>query len=242
LLKSVKDVLRSAARTAGYDIRRRSVESDPMHRLVVALQRFAVDVVFDVGANAGQFATSLRSAGYAGRIVSFEPLPEPHARLCEQAVRDPLWQVHPRGALGDRDGEVVINVAANSLSSSALPMLPLHEAAAQGSAYVGSECVPLCRLDGIADTYLREGNRAFLKIDTQGFEWQVLDGAEATLPRCVGVLCELSFVPLYADQKLWRAMLERFERAGYTLWGLQPGFADPRDARMLQADATFFRP
>ena len=74
----------------------------------------------------------------------------------------------------------------------------------------------------------------------QGFEWQVLTGAEQTLPSIHGVLCELSLVVLYEGQHLWREMIDRLEAAGFTLWGLQPGFMDRR-GRNLQSDAIFFR-
>ena len=81
-----------------------------------------------------------------------------------------------------------------------------------------------------------------LKIDTQGFEWQVLDGAEETLSKCQGVLCELSLVPLYEGQRLWLEVIERLNSMGFTLWGVQSGgFTDDQNGRTLQIDAIFFR-
>jgi len=241
MLRSPKQWLRSTLRMAGYDVRRITVESDPAHQLAVALRRFEVETVFDVGANAGQFASGLRSAGYTGSIVSFEPLSAPHASLSQRARKDPLWTVHAPLALGERDGEITIHVAGNSLSSSALDMLPLHAQAAAESAYVGSETVALARLDSIAPPYLTNARNAFLKIDVQGLEAQVLAGAAESLPRFVGVLCELSLVPLYAGQPLWLELVEQLARHGYTLWSLREGFTDPRDGRTLQVDGTFFR-
>ena len=241
MLLSPKEWLRSTLRRVGYDIRRITVESDPSHQLAVALRHFQVDTVFDVGANVGQFASGLRSAGYGGSIVSFEPLSAPHAALSGRARPDPLWTVHAPVALGNRDGEIAIHVAGNSLSSSGLEMLPLHAQAAAESAYVGSETVALARLDSIAPTYLTQARNAFLKIDVQGLEAQVLAGAAETLPRFVGVLCELSLVPLYAEQPLWLEIVERLTQHGYTLWSLREGFTDPRDGRTLQVDGTFFR-
>ena len=77
-------------------------------------------------------------------------------------------------------------------------------------------------------------------IDTQGFEWEVLDGASDTFVRARGVLCELSLVPLYEGQRLWLDLIERLESAGFVHWSFPKGLTDPRDGRTLQVDAIFF--
>ncbi|WP_410175184.1 FkbM family methyltransferase, partial [Nodularia spumigena] len=109
----------------------------------------SVDLVFDIGANTGQFATELRSIGYKGRIVSFEPLSDAHKKLNQEAARVSQWQVHPRIAIGDFNGEIEINIAGNSVSSSVLPMLEAHATAAVKSAYISTEKVAIARLDSI---------------------------------------------------------------------------------------------
>lgn len=237
----IRSWVKHCLRAAGYDMHRLHPAVSPGQQLHLALKKFGVDLVFDVGANTGQFSESLRSFGYTGRIVSFEPLADVHAQLAAAAARDPKWQVHPRVAVGDAEGTVDINVAGNLASSSILPMLDGHTAAAAESAYVGVERVPIARLDAVAGPYLRGASAPFLKIDTQGFEQHVLDGASGILPRLRGVLCELSLVPLYEGQPLWTEMLARLAADGFTLWAIQPGFTDFRDGRTLQFDAIWFR-
>jgi FkbM family methyltransferase len=236
-----KRVVKALINAAGFDLHRLTPGSHSGLQLQRALTRFEVDVVLDVGANVGQFAESLRSVGYGGQLVSFEPLSTAHRQLSEKAKRDPKWQVHARAAIGNRDGEIAINVAGNSVSSSVLPMLESHSSAATGSVYVGTESVPMYKLDSVAPEYLGGFRNPFLKLDTQGFEWQVLDGAHVVLPRMRGVLCELSLVPLYEGNRLWLDMIRRLEGDGFTLWSIQRGFTDPRDGRTLQVDAMFFR-
>jgi FkbM family methyltransferase len=209
-------------------------------QLMRGFRRFSVDLVFDVGANTGQFARDIREGGFKGRIVSFEPLSDAHRKLIAAAAGDPLWFVHERSALGDREGSVALNISGNSVSSSILEMAATHAAAAPGSAYVGQEETSLATLDAVAPRYLSGSRHPFLKIDTQGFEWQVLTGARETLPVIQGVLCELSLVVLYEGQHLWRDIVDCLEDAGFSLWGLQPGFMD-QDGRNLQSDALFFR-
>lgn len=229
------------ANAAGFEIRRLRGVANPSFQLALALGFFSVDTVIDVGANVGQFGAGLRKSGYKGRIVSFEPLAEAHRGLSRRANRDPEWQVHERSAVGDFDGETTINVSANSVSSSLLPMLDAHRAAAGASAYIGAERTPIVRLDTALPRYLRPGNRAFLKIDTQGSEAQVLDGLGQRAADLVGIQLELSLVRLYDGQRLWLETIERIEAAGFTLWMLQPGFTDPGNGRTLQLDAVFFR-
>jgi FkbM family methyltransferase len=218
-----------------------SPSSNPDFQLLKALNRFEVDVILDVGANVGQFAAKMRELGYRGQIVSFEPLSAAHSELLRVASGDARWHVHPRTAIGDTDGITHINIAGNSVSSSLLPMTDRHRSAAIKSAYVGTESVPVHRLDSIAHEYMGDREAVFLKIDTQGFEWRILDGASATLPRLRGILCELSLVPLYEGQRLWLDVISRLESAGFTLWSILKGFTDARDGRTLQVNAVFFR-
>ena len=157
------------------------------------------------------------------------------------ASRDPAWHIHEQAAIGDQDGYIEINIAGNSVSSSVLPMLESHSSAALDSAYVSSERVPIVRLDSVAPQYLQPNSSLFIKIDTQGFEWQVLDGASETLKLAKGLLCELSLVPLYDKQRLWRDIIEQLEAEGFVLWALQKGFTDPRTGQSLQMDGIFLR-
>ena len=92
-------------------------------QMVASLQKFEINLILDVGANQGQFASEIRQCGYAGRIVSFEPLSKAHDKLIQASDGDTKWEVYPRCALGDHNGEVEINIAGNSESSSILPML-----------------------------------------------------------------------------------------------------------------------
>ena len=210
-------------------------------QIVSSLRKFEIDLVLDVGANTGQFASEIRHCGYAGRIVSFEPLSQAHGQLLQSSAEDHLWDVYPRCALGDHHGEVEINIAGNSESSSILPMLEAHLSAAPESAYEGKEIATIKTLDAVAGQYLKDADAPFLKIDTQGFDWLVLDGARHTLPQIKGILVELSLVPLYGGQHLWREVIDRLEAEGFTLWAFTPAFSNQASGRSLQVDGIFYR-
>jgi FkbM family methyltransferase len=200
-----------------------------------------IDLVLDVGANTGQFAIMLRKCGYKGQIVSFEPLLAEYEQLVRQAAKDPLWTVAPRMAIGDIDGEVSINVSANSVSSSIAGMLDAHLEAAPESFYVGSEKVPIARLDTLAGKYVPSTSRAFLKIDTQGYELQVLAGAKQLVPSLKGLQVELSLMPLYEGGGMFCETVRMINDFGFELYGLFDSFTDKRTGRMLQTDGIFFR-
>ena len=210
-------------------------------RLARQLNAHRIDVVFDVGANIGQFAETLRGGGFLGRIVSFEPSTDAHLTLTERARHDANWIVAPRMALGDHVGKISLNLAGNSASSSVLPMLTSHVSAAPESRYVGSEMVDLRALDSTASEFAEETDRVFLKLDVQGFEQKVLQGAQTFLERVVGIQIELSLIPLYDGERLFHPMLHDFEERGFEMWSLIPGLVDPGTGRLLQLDAIFFR-
>lgn len=216
---------------------------DPLARTVKLLDHHGITCVVDIGANDGGFATAIRDLGYAGRIISFEPLSGPFKALQRRSRSDRLWEAH-RLAAGDTTQQVTVNIAGNSaLSSSVLPMLDTHVAAAPASRYVGSEVVSQRRLDMVLPALgVDPGGRTFLKVDVQGYEERVLDGAASLFDDGVigGVQLELSLVPLYAGAMSYRQGLDRAERLGMTLMGLDPVFADPQTGRLLQADAVFF--
>jgi FkbM family methyltransferase len=217
-------------------------ESDWRQNLVRELALREVDVVLDVGANSGQYSTGLRQSGFSGRIISFEPLSKPFARLAHSAATDPLWDCR-QCALGDFDGATSMNVAGNAgASSSILPMLQSHQDVFPQANYVGTEDVKIHRLDSVAPEVLNPADAAFLKIDVQGFEKQVIDGADTTINQhCVGMQIELSFVSLYAGDMPAEEAFDLVGSLGFVLAGLAPGFIDIRNGRVLQADGVFFR-
>ena len=237
----LKHTIKKSFNTLGIEVHRFLPENSASARFLKALRKFEIDLVVDIGANNGQFAKELRAAGFQQPIISFEPLSSAHAKLIEASQYDPHWQIHARCAIGDQIGEIEINIAGNSVSSSILPMLSEHSNAAPHSIYLGSEKADITTVDKAILPYLLNSNAPLLKIDTQGYEWHVLNGATTTLPKVKGILMELSLVPLYEGQHLWLECMARLEAEGFTLWSLEPAFIDPVTGRVLQWDGLFFR-
>jgi len=210
--------------------------------LLSHLHRSQTDLVLDVGANAGQFALELFNAGFTGRIISFEPLSSAHTALCKAARNNPKWEVAPRCALGVTVGSAVINIAGNSFSSSLRPMLEPHLAAAPQSAYVGTEIVRVETLGSVIARRFPDGAPSFaLKIDTQGFEGEVLDGLGAHVEQCAAVLLEMPLDSLYGGASDLPTLFARLVKRDFRCVGLSAGYKNPRTGDAIEVDGLFVR-
>lgn len=229
------------ARKFGLEINRYNTSQSLSAKVGVQLAFHGVDCVLDVGANIGGYGRFIRSTGYIGNIVSFEPQAEAYEQLLAASQADTAWHIPPRMALGETASELEINVAGNSTSSSLLQMLPSHIESAPQSKFVGKEKVNVHRLDALDIAEINDAQRIYLKIDTQGYEMPVLLGANSILDRVVGIQVEMSVIPLYTGQILYQELLSWLARAGFLMWGIEPGFMNTETGQMLQFDGIFFR-
>lgn len=198
------------------------------------------DLVFDIGANTGQFAASCRQAGYRGAIASFEPQTGAFDKLTQNAAADDHWSTH-RLALSDHAGSASMHVSGNSASSSLLPLSAEHCNLFAGTDEVGSEEVRVATLD----EYTAEAGLAFesavLKLDVQGLELSVLRGAVESIARVSTVISEVNFAGLFDGQSKWLEVCSWLESHGFELKFLCDIESDPSGQRMLFADVVYTR-
>ena len=237
-----KRLLKKLLWKVGYDVNVFSPTKHSLSRRKHIIHQNRVKTVLDVGANAGQWATQLRNdLGYAHRIISFEPLNNAFQALQAVANKDAQWDVLQL-ALGRESGKVDINVANNSQSSSMLQMMDAHVASAPESQYIGTESIEVRRLDAIFQDLAIDSSPIYLKIDTQGFEEHVVDGAAGVLDRIDLIQLELSLVQLYEGEPLLETMCAKMRGLGYDVIALEEsGFSDPETGHLLQVDAIFKR-
>jgi FkbM family methyltransferase len=217
-----------------------ALKRDAYLRRALLLKRNHVNVVLDVGANTGQYATQLRRIGYGGKIISFEPVSRAFAKLAKKVQGDRAWFCSPV-ALGDQDTTAEILVADDDRASSFLPMLPAHRKVASYFQQKKKEPVRVRKLDSIFKDLCRPQDRVFLKLDAQGFERQILKGARLSLPKIAGLQIELSIVPLYKGEPEMLDQIAFIKKMGFQLMSLEYGFCDPKTGQMLQVDGIFFR-
>jgi FkbM family methyltransferase len=207
--------------------------------LIDFLRARAIDEVIDVGANTGQFAAMLRAAGYRGRITSLEPVAAVFAELQRRAAADPDWRTLNLAA-GAREESLEIGVAESSVFSSINPTTEAAAAFDRKSRRLATETIAVKPLDqlcaGLAGNIL-------LKIDTQGYEPRVLDGAAALLARVQGVLMELPCIHLYENSWTLAEAVGRMESLGFRLYQVEPvNFSKTEPAALVEIDCLFARP
>jgi FkbM family methyltransferase len=215
--------------------------SKETRNLVRVLEHHGVGLVFDIGANLGQYARRLRRGGYEGRIVSFEPLSRAHAALEEAAADDRGWTVAPRMAIGDSDRPVTINVSAESDMSSVLDFTAEMARLLDSSAYVGTEVASQARLEAVWPRYAGPEDSVMVKIDTQGTEHRVLDGARGVLKSARVLQIELSVVPVYQGEPSYLDTIARLDDLGFVPVLFIPGYFNRRTARLIGMDGVFVR-
>lgn len=202
------------------------VERYPMAKCLRALfELLQVDCVLDVGANVGQYGNFLRyEVGYTGRIVSFEPIPRNVAALRERASADAAWQVEPV-ALGATAGQASFNVTATSVFSSFLQPNAASTDLFHGESAV-TERIPVevRTLDDVLPALAQQYGfvRPYLKLDTQGFDLEVVKGGAAGMHRICGLQTEASVRPIYCDMPDYATTIKELEALGFELTGLFP--------------------
>jgi len=193
--------------------------------------------VVDVGANVGQFAVAAAKVLRSPRIFSFEPTPDCYDQL-RRATAGLGVECVPM-AVGDYDGPACINANLDSRSNSILDATDLNLREFPGARTQERIAVEVVRLD----TYMvgRSPPRpTLLKIDTQGFELQVLEGAVGFLDSVDWILIELSFEPMYRGERSAGEILAWLRDRGWRLQ--QPmDFLAGRGGRILQMDALLAR-
>ena len=210
------------------------------NRKNVLLER-KIDILFDVGANTGQYAQDARRQGYKGKIISFEPLPDAHKKLTKNSKKDPLWFVHERAALGSKKGSGIINVSENSYSSSFLKITQKLLSNTPDTRYIKKINVEITTLDSVFHFYVKKSDKVFLKIDTQGFESEVLKGSVKSLKNISGIQLEMSTEPLYQKQKTYEYFLTFLKKYNFRLWSIIPGYWNTKTGQMLQFDGIFIK-
>lgn len=160
-------------------------------------ERCGIDLIFDVGANAGQSYESFRWAGFQGPICSFEPNPEVFQRLQQHPGYD--WQRFPY-ALSDHSGQAKFYITDDDNSNSL--QRPL------GRAVVKEIAVPVHRLDEFWRQQNFTAQKVFLKIDTEGHDQDVIKGATGILDRIQLIMVESPARPRYEGEATIPDMLK----------------------------------
>jgi FkbM family methyltransferase len=188
-------------------------------RTMDLIRRLDINVVLDVGANRGFWSQHLRMSGYRGHIVSFEPIAANAAAIEAKRAGDPKWRAE-YCALGSEVGladfTVILSGAGDETVLSSF--LPIR----QKDARKRTEKVDVKRLDSFWPLLrgMAKEPRIFLKMDTQGYDPQVVAGAGAVIDHVHLLQSEIPVEPLYDGMTPYTAALRAYEDEGFRLMDL----------------------
>lgn len=198
----------------------RHAQSRYLHKL---LSTHSVDCVLDVGANTGQYHDYLRNeVEFNGTILSFEPNPACHEILKHKSRKDKKWHIF-RKALGNSIGVVNFNIMKDSQFSSFLDPIEKNFA---NSANVIERTIPVST-ETLDSLYLAlvekfQIERPFLKLDTQGYDLEVIKGAFGVIKNFCAIQTEISNIPIYKTIPTLPETLEFFKSCHFQLGTMFP--------------------
>lgn len=201
--------------------------------------RGPIQTVLDVGASRGEFARYCAACFPHAAIHAFEPLPACQAALQRVAAASSRVRVHAF-ALGDRAGEAEMFQNDYDPSSSVLPMMDRHRELWPKTTGSKKISVRMDTLDNVSGQIAIE-SPAFMKLDVQGFELHVLQGAQQVLPKVSTLMMEVLFEPLYENQAGFRTILNFMSERGFRFVEFVDERRDPARGALLYADAAFAR-
>ncbi|MGI9493498.1 MAG: FkbM family methyltransferase [Geminicoccaceae bacterium] len=192
--------------------------------------------IVDIGANRGQFATLARHLWPRADIHAIEPLQAPRTQLDSVAGMHCLTTHHV--AISSKAGSRKMFVSRRDDSSSLLPIGDGQTSAFPGTDAVGQEIVKTCRLSDIISPS-KIHRPAFLKIDVQGSEYDVLRGCEDLLSAFKWIYVECSETELYEGQALRPDIQAWLEARGFMIESIGP--TAMIDGEAVQMDILFQR-
>jgi FkbM family methyltransferase len=235
---------RRVAGLFGYElIKKRKLNDTLEQHIRNVLDISGINVIVDVGANEGQFALACRADGFAGRIVSFEPLQEAFNELKVHCDNDVNWHAY-RLALGSVPTHCTMNKCSSSDFSSLLSPNQYASSRFGWRADVASreevQVTTLVQLWSAIVTDIAKP-RVMLKLDTQGYDLQVLAGAVGVLHDVQALQIELSLKSIYDGAPRYLETLARLEKLGFEVTGLYPISRDKQTLAVIEYDCVLTR-
>ena len=243
LLGRLKRAAQAVLHGVGYQFQRYPGLYSYDRHLRMLLATLAVNCIIDVGAHDGEFYRAMRNTGYTGRIVSFEPFPRSFTNLQRETAGDPEWRGY-QVALGRQAGSLELNVPDSTGFASFLKPNDYLGARFPWARWEGrTERVRVDRLDNIYSEIVAgiDKPRVFLKMDTQGWDGNVVEGASDALPDVQLLQSEISVVPIYHGMLDIVDSLSLYTRLGFQVTSLFPVTFDADDVRVLEYDCVMFR-
>lgn len=234
---SLAAMLKSAFGTVGLELSR--VSRNPS-RTLLGIRHLPIQTIIDIGANTGQFAAHISRIFPQAKLFCFEPLAEPFDELRQWAKTQSGRVKVFNTALGAETGEAAMfRHVEHTASSSLLATTAVCNQLYPQTQAQDSVTIQLTTLDAALDgqTLLPE---ILLKLDTQGYERQVIQGAENTLQKTRAVIIEINLFKLYDQQPSFIELVGMLDAFGFRYAGNLEQTCSPT-GEVVYVDAVFLK-
>jgi FkbM family methyltransferase len=235
-----KKIIKNIFKKFGLEIKKYNPQDDFNFLITRCIKKFQIDCFWDVGANIGQTGESIRKHGYTGNILSFEPQEEAYKKLLKNSFNDQKWKIYEKCGLG-QNGFKKINISKNSVSSSFLEMENLHIDKSPESKFIKKEEVKIISLSEVFNKEKNSFKKNFLKIDTQGYEKEVLDSGENILDNFIGISCEISVQPLYKNEAKFLDIINYLNTKGFEIYSVHNSYYEIDYGQTFSVDIVFIK-
>ncbi len=206
--------------------------------IVRVLTNLKIDYVLDIGANEGQFAEEIRKYGFKKDILSYEPMTGAYKKLSKRSESSNNWKIYNNG-FGNKVEQKTLNISKNSVSSSILNLNKKSLIYEPKSRYIAKETINLNTLNKVLTQNKFKKKNIFVKIDTQGYEKNILIGASKVFKKIKGIMLEVSVVPIYKGERDFIEMIKFMKKKGFYIWAIERGFSNKNTGRVFQLDIIF---
>lgn len=215
----------------GLDIYKFDYKNSVQRYLQFIIRNRNIELIYDIGANEGQYGMMLINIGYKNQIYSFEPLKNEWNSLKKISLKYSNWHVEPRTALTNNDkSEIDFYYTSNSQSSSAVKPLKNNFFNIEKKVKVPSK--------NINSIFKKNSKNSILKLDIQGYELELIKGINFDTHRPKIIQVELSVNSIYETGNTFFETVNFLKSRSYKLIGLFQGFSD-HDGKIIEIECFF---
>lgn len=237
--KIIKNIINSFLSIFNLKLNKITLSNNFYYYIVRTLIHYKIDLVLDVGANTGQFSEKIINFGYKKKIISFEPMLKAHRELSIKSKKFKNWEIYDRVGIGKKKGVKILNISKNSVSSSILEINKIHLKQEPNAKFISKEKINLISLDYLLKKKFFKKKRIFLKIDTQGYEKEIIKGASKVLNNLHCIMLETSITPMYKGEESYTKIIKFMKKKGFYVWAIERGFSNKNTGRVNQLDIIF---
>lgn len=195
--------------------------------------------IVDVGANVGQFAVAASKFFNQSMIISIEPDPMVSKEL-QKNLRGHLNFEVITCAVGNTIGKVKFYKNQDSQVSSILEIGGMRKSLFPESRVTDEVDIPINTLDALFDNRNIE-SPILVKLDVQGAELMVIDGARDFLNKVKWLVIEIAFVDLYKGEPSFEKICKMLDLHGFEFIKPLNFHASPSGLEIIEMDAFFQR-